>query len=107
MSIGNAKWGWSYFNKTTPAFIGKFRKFLIYLMSGVGVIIPIIVKLTNIPAETIMQWGGAAVFVLGGLLSEFWGVKITGETVPSDEVTEVKTGGLDTENISKNHNDGN
>lgn len=84
------KFGWSQWGQTTPAFIVRLRKLILYLTGGIGVFMPMITKWTGWQAQDIAQIGGLSVFILTGL-ADFFGVKVDTDTVPAKDVAAIET----------------
>lgn len=84
------KVGFNQIRKATPAFILRLRKAVLYATGGIGAFIPLIIKWTGWDAETIVQFGGFSVLLLSGI-AELFGVPITTDTVPTEDVASIET----------------
>lgn len=84
------KVGLSQITKTTPAFIVRLRKAVLYIAGGIGAFTPLLTQWTGWEAEMIAQLSGFTVLVLSGA-AEFFGVHIETDTVPAKDVAAIET----------------
>ncbi len=88
--MAQIKFGLGQIATATPSIIGRLRKALNYLSASIVVFLPFIAERFKTTTDVLTTWLGL-IMVGFNFIAEFFGAPITTETVPKDDVTEVKT----------------
>lgn len=88
--MADMHFGFQQIAQATPAVIGRIRLVLNFFSGGVVAFLPFIAQEMNTTTDRLTTWMGIFMLCFNSI-SLMFGVPITGKTVPSEDVTEMKT----------------
>lgn len=103
--MAQVHFGFGQILKATPTIVGRIRDSINFFITGFVVFLPDIATEWDMSVKKLAVIVGVTGLAINSLAKMF-GAPISGKTVPAEDVTEMKTDGLDADKITPSHKDG-